>query len=346
MFVYFAMFTMAAASVAMYGYGSFYRQRIFLIVLSFFYIFFVGMRFQVGCDWNAYMNHFETALSINNEWGSWMSISSDIGYSLLNLLVASFSNKLLWVNVICASIAISGLYRFSKLQPSPLIVYLVAVPYIIIVFFQGYTRQSVAFGLELWGLAALIQGKNFKFIFYIFLAATFHKTAIVLAPLAALVSTKNKWWTYFWVLLMSALVYFLVLFENQASLVENYINQTMTSDGAGIRVALNVVPSILFLIFKNRFIFKTESEKKLWVWISIISLTCIPLLFLSTTVADRFALYLMPIQLFVFATLPFIFPKFKQVLIVCIASLYASILFVWLFFSTHSVCWVPYNIWI
>ena len=345
MIVYWYLYLMAVASVAIYGIGSLHRQRVFLLMLTFFSVFVVGFRYQIGCDWNAYLNHFETALTIT-DLTSWTEISSDIGYSFLNIFVASLSNDIVWVNLISALIALSGLYRFSIILPSPLISFLVALPYIVIVFFQGYTRQSVAFGLELWGLAALIQGKNFRFFVYIILAATFHKTAIVLAPLAALASTKNKLWTYFWVLIFSSVVYVFVLFENQVNLIESYINQNMSSDGAGIRVALNVIPALIFLIFKERFKFKTDAERRLWSWIALISLACIPLLQVSSTVADRFALYLMPLQLFVFSTLPFIFPKIKQVLILGILCLYASILFVWLFFSNHVVCWVPYSNWL
>ena len=59
----------------------------------------------------------------------------------------------------------------------------VAIPYLIIVVVVGYTRQGTAIGFELLALRALMGRRFFPFILWVAVAATFHRSAVVLLPL-------------------------------------------------------------------------------------------------------------------------------------------------------------------
>ena len=65
----------------------------------------------------------------------------------------------------------------------------------------------------------------------------------------------------------------------------------------------------------------------------------------SSTAVDRVALYLIPLQLFVFARLPRLAAttKTRTLVVLGIVGYYASVQFVWLNFATDSAGWGPYQ---
>ncbi|HIL95290.1 MAG TPA: EpsG family protein, partial [Pseudomonadales bacterium] len=329
MAIYWLMFIIPAlGSLRNSSARKFSRNHSSLVFLAIFFIFIVGLRFEVGCDWVNYLQHFYRATAINS-YSDWEFVSSDIGFALLNIFVSMINGSHSGVNLICALISVWGLYIFAKNQPTPLLAWTAAVPYIVIVLFQGYIRQATAFGVELLALVVLSQAKYYRFVFLILLAATFHKTALLLLPLAALSATNNKWWSYLWVgtTFMAAFSFFLQ--EYQDTLWNTYVVSDMASSGGGVRIAMNATPAVLFLILKEKLVFQSRSEKKLWFWIAILSLVCIPLVMLSSTAADRIALYFMPIQLFVFSRLPLMFPRNRQIITLAVVAYYATVQFVW-----------------
>jgi len=59
---------------------------------------------------------------------------------------------------------------------------------------------------------------------------------------------------------------------------------------------------------------------------------------------DRVALYMLPLQLVVFAHLPDIFGRKNQGFVVAgVVVYYAAVQFVWLNFASHAFAWLPYR---
>lgn len=317
-------------------------QRVLWLLLALAFALFIGLRFEVGCDWGAYLHHLAQDSSV--PLSQVLTSGRDPGYAALNWLAAQLGGAIYLVNTVCGLLLMWGMVRFARQQPLPWLALLVAVPYLIIVVGMGYTRQSVALGFELLGLAALMKGQLRRFIFFIICGALFHKSAVVLLPLAALVSAEKKIFTWLWVGLTTALIGALVLFEQQQALWENYVVAGMVSEGGGIRVAMNVVPALLFLLFRNR-LAQTVYEKKLWAWIALFSLLCIPLVGVASTAVDRVALYFMPIQIYVFARIGLLaYSRWgRTVLVTGVVLGYAAIQWVWLNYATHAHCWLPYR---
>jgi hypothetical protein len=74
-------------------------------------------------------------------------------------------------------------------------------------------------------------------------------------------------------------------------------------------------------------------------------LVCLPLVQISSTAVDRVALYLIPLQLFVFPRVPQLAPTAlkRTPLVVGIVVYYAAVQLVWLNFSENATYWVPYH---
>ncbi len=311
------------------------------------FVFLIGLRFEVGGDWGSYLNHFESIVGTSlvetlSEY--------DPGYALLEWLFATLGWGIYGVNIACGALVMTGVYQFCRQQSQPWLALTVAVPYLIVVVAMGYTRQSAALGLELIALVALANGHLVRYATWILLALTFHKTAVVLLPLALVATSYENVWTKRILLAatflaMAFLGGWATFTDESQKLVTNYIEAEMISEGANIRVAMNALPAAIFLVFAKR-LAPDEVERRTWVLLSLLSLACIPLLEVASTATDRIALYLIPIQLFVYSRIGAAFNSDSSRLLAnrVIVVGYAIVLFVLLNYATMvSVYWVPYQ---
>ena len=101
----------------------------------------------------------------------------------------------------------------------------------------------------------------------------------------------------------------------------------------------------LLLVWSKR-LAPDPQERKLWTWIALVALLCLPIVSLATTAVDRVALYLIPIQIFVFSRIPRLAGsniRVRTLLVLGVIAYYAAVLFVWLNFATHAQYWLPYQ---
>lgn len=306
----------------------------------------IGYRHEVGADWTTYAGKVAQQLSVPfiNVFGE-----KDPAYALLNWLGANWGGGIYLPNLACAFLFTLGLVRFCRILPRPWLALAVATPYLVTVVAMGYTRQSVAIGLAMLGIVALIQNKGvLRFVMWIVIAATFHKSAVILIPLAIFSSRKNRFIVFFGVLATGFMLYFLLIQEQLDNLQYIYIERQYESGGAAVRVVMNLIPALLFLFFRSRFPI-TDTQRKFWTWMALgaVGLGFALLLSPSSTAVDRVALFWIPMQLFVFAHVPEVLSRFGiqpgfTVFILLIYSV--SILATWLLISTHAaMAWLPYQ---
>lgn len=312
-----------------------------------FLIILIGLRHEVGGDWMTYLLKFEII-----DGAKFITIFERVlGDDPLYNIVQWISSKLGWgiygTNLFCASIFSIGLGVFCKKLPRPWLGLTVAIPYLVIVVSMGYTRQAFALGLAMLGLVALTNNKVSKFVIYITLAATAHKSAIILLPIAGLAAAKNRLFILFWISLLAVAGYYIFLADSIDFFIYGYIELDYQSEGAFIRLAMNALPALIMLLLYKQFNFP-YAEKRLWFWFGLISigLMAIYFIFPSSSALDRVALYMLPLQIVVFSYLPDIFPK-NRILIpaikVFVVFYYAFVQFVWLNYAIHSAYWLPYQ---
>jgi hypothetical protein len=143
----------------------------------------IGLRHEVGGDWYTYIEGGEYVRSLNLSSALTQLGSSDPAFALLTWLTPAEGGDYL-VNLVCGIIFTVGLLSFCHAQPNPWLALTVAVPYLITIVAMGYTRQGVAIGLSMLGLVALNQQKTLRFFLWICIASAFHKSAVILIPLA------------------------------------------------------------------------------------------------------------------------------------------------------------------
>lgn len=309
---------------------------------------FIGLRHEVGGDWYNYLPYLT-----NVEGVSLQEVVSlpDPGYNIVNWFFASYPNGIYGVNLVCGAIFSFGLVLFCRIQPRPWLALCLAIPYLVIVVAIGYSRQGVAIGLIMPGLLALERGRYKTFLSSVLVASTFHFSALItlglLLPILPGRSISIRFLRLLLVLVIGVAMAQAFIASRLEFLIGGYIEAELQSEGATIRLAMNVVPTALLLVWPNRF---SLANRQLVIWrtMSIAAVFCIVALLMlpsMSTLLDRIALYLIPLQLVVLGRLPgaklFGIPPKYMLPGVLIYSIVVE--FIWLNFGKHAESWLPYK---
>jgi hypothetical protein len=315
-----------------------------LVVAGLYIAIMIGFRYHVGGDWGSYQEIFSWTANLKLKEALTLG---DPAYTVLNWISNWLGYDIWFVNFVCGLIFAWGLVRFARRQANPWLAIVVAVPYLVIVVAMGYSRQGVAIGIIMAGLAVLDRSSIMRFAIYIFFAAAFHKSAIVVLPLVALSAVRHRLVMIFMLALLAVLLYYFFIQASFDRMVTNYVEAEYNSQGAAIRVSMNLLPAVIFLLYPKRFNLH-EQQEKLWRNFSIAAIVSLILLFYleSSTAVDRLALYLIPLQLVVLSSFPEAFgtkgrPNGQYVALVISYS--AVIQFVWLNYAAHADDWIPFQ---
>lgn len=345
MAVYWAMFVTALVGVLFPARLRGDQARLLLAIAVISFGILVGLRHEVGGDWFNYEQKF-------HEVSLWaftdvLIQSKDPAYYGIGWLISRLGGSVHLLNLVCAAPFAVGIYSLVKRQPLPWLALLAAVPYLIIVVGMGYTRQSAAIGFAMLGLVALSEHRVRRFAVLVLVGAAFHKSAVLLLPIAALSARRNRLWTSFWITIMALVGFWVFVSDAQDALWSSYVVSSYAgaSQGAGVRVMMNTLPALLVL-WKRRLLFAEETECVFWTWFASLALLCIPLLILSPTGADRIALYFIPLQLVVFGRITRLgsVVSTRTFLVLSACAYFASVQYVWLNFADHADAWIPYRI--
>lgn len=313
----------------------------FLLGGALLIIVMVGFRWQVGTDWYAYVDKFRfAALKPLN----YLTAIGEPGYVFVNWFVQQLGAGFWLVNVICAVLFTWGLYRLASVQPDPWAAILVAIPYLVVVVAMGYVRQGVAIGILMAGLAHLIRGGSVpKFLFYIAAAALFHRTAVLALPLVMFGIGRGRLVNFLTFLAVGYVLFDTLLQRHARVFIRSYLETQYSSQGAAIRVAMCLVPALLYVFFRNR-LGLSPVERTMWRNFAVAAFIALLLLLVtpSSTAVDRMALYILPLQLAILSRLNLVLQN-RVVASAVVIGYSGLVLYVWLNFATFAVDWIPYQ---
>lgn len=174
-------------TIEKYGKGLLVKPKNIFAFLSFFSLFSVSsLRYMVGVDYHSYTYIFET---VNQGKGT----HTEIGYRILNLLIGAFTDEPQWVYVITAMITLGlivyGCYKYSP-NPAMSLFLFVTTGYVFSSF--NILRQYIAIAIIFVSLKFIKENRFFPFLLLVLLAATFHKTAVIMIPLYFLLRLRLK----------------------------------------------------------------------------------------------------------------------------------------------------------
>ena len=322
------------------------RWPFFWWSIYFFLVLIIGLRHEVGGDWTTYLemldSYTDNALRPREEYGF-----QDPAYVVLNISSVYTGWGIYLLNLISAGIFSYGLIEFCRSQTRQWLALTIAVPYLVTVVAMGYTRQASAIGIAMLAMIALERGSVLKFIILIGVAGIFHKSAVILLPLAFLASPKKSFYFIIFIGVAGLTLYWLVLQDSVNSLLYGYADNAMESSGAGVRIGMNAFPALLFLIYRKKFHLSSQ-QQLFWTWMSWTAILLVGFLQVSpsSTAVDRVALYWIPLQLFVYSRLPNALglrDGQNALWVITILGYSATVYFVWLFYAKTAFAWLPYK---
>ena len=309
-------------------------------------VLFIGLRYDVGAD----SGNYQVVLTKVR-----MTSNSIFMKEYFFYLLCKLSLYLNWgvtgVNLFSSVFFSTGLVTYCRSLPRPWLGLAISIPYLVIATGMGYTKQSISLGLILYGLTLLSKRKILAYTIVIFIASLFHLTSFIglflMVPFLGSNKDLSNKLLIFAVAAVSFIGLFFIFIKRFLSMyVFVYLdNDIVSSDGVIIRLAMVSLPSLVFLLFGLRSNPNTN-ELTIYRCFAFYSLALVvsnP--FLPSTLVDRFALYGLPILVYVGGNVHdyrilLLDKKYISVLIIFLST---ATLFVWLNFAGNSYAWIPYQ---
>lgn len=303
----------------------------------------IGFRREVGGDWWTYL--FILREVQNAEFFEAFE-RTEPAYAAINWIAARVGWSIWFPNLVCAAIFTWGLIALCRLQPNAWLALAVAVPYFVIGIGMGYTRQAAAIGLVMLAMTSYYRGQTLRMVAYVTLAATFHASALIMIPIFGLASVRQGAYSALLLIVAAVLLYY-QLSGRLAGRFEIYSTQTFEAGGTIPRLAMNLIPAVIFLAFRRRFS-TSDAEMRLWTIIALFAVISMVLIFFTETpvILDRLSLYMIPLQIFVLSRIPAVFGRGRQqnmffLVLIVFYSLLLQVL--WLNLGRWGHAWLPYR---
>jgi hypothetical protein len=311
-----------------------------LVAVGLFYLLFIGLRYEVGADRWAYDRMYRAIAGLPlNEALSY----TELGYAALNWLLAQMDGGMYWVNFIAAVFFVSGIIRFAKTTPNPWLALVSVTPYLVIAIALSATRQSAAIGL-VFHLMASWRHSLIKKLLLSALAISFHYSAIM-SVIFVQQSIKMPAWVRTGILMVGAVAMYPILNATEAyeKYHQTYIEDNIVSSGALMHALLNAVPAVIYFVNQRQWKAKF-GHSDLLPMLAVLSVLSLLGVSVSSTGVDRLALYLSPIQMMVYGSLPYLYGRQQtQAVSLGIIAYHLTIMFWWLNYANTSEGFVPYN---
>ncbi|OWK73528.1 hypothetical protein CBW16_08420 [Flavobacteriaceae bacterium JJC] len=267
-------------------------KAILFIILSVIFFLIVGFR-EIGFDYDMY-NYLFDVYEKKDWYAQSFNYSTEIGYAFTNHISPSFFFLVAMISGVIITTQFYFIYKNTKYPFLALFVYFGIFFYTSL---MGQYRQAFSLGLMLIAINNIENRK--KFLFLIFIAISFHYTAIFTLVLLWLPKNLYKFRTYILVLIGSVILAFVfpVAFGKISSLTSYLEAKSSFYEKADYEKisGINSVMLIRFTLFCLCFFFRKEFVKlpKMEFFMNIYFLSLVFYIAFSfmTALASRGSLY-------------------------------------------------------
>jgi hypothetical protein len=178
MIYYLPLFLILSLSSITEVWGVNKKQRNWLLIFcTMFAIFFIGLRFYTGFDWNIYIDYFNKSITMGNTYGF------ENGYYFLNNLISlNIGYYYVLQGLASCFILISAMYFFKNNSKYPILIFSIFI-LLFFVALMSQIRQTIALGFIFISAKYIFERKFLPFLLLIFFACQFHISAIIALPL-------------------------------------------------------------------------------------------------------------------------------------------------------------------
>ena len=169
------------------------KNRFLYFLLSLLFIFFIGFRYQIGCDWDQYKGMFEKYNSIGLVEIIKGNFFSKIKLQELgHILITSISQNIYILNLIYSTLFTVPLFYFCSQLKRKYFSLLISYPYYIIVVGMGPIRQAACISLFMLSILLISKRRYYKYIFFTIFSAFLHQSSILFNSIILCSFLKNK----------------------------------------------------------------------------------------------------------------------------------------------------------
>lgn len=302
---------------------------------------FIGLRREVGADWDTYLVIFRRAQG--TDWLEALTLG-DPGFMALNLLIARLDLGFGVVNLCAATVLTVGLLRLAGLQARPHLALLIALPVLVVIAGLSATRQSIALGLMCWALADYAVGRPRRAGFVLAAAPLMHWSALVLGPLIPHPLLRR--WPPGWMFAAAGAGLGLlaaVVVLGTPALAAAY-HSAGVSAGALFRAVPTALTLAVYLALGDR-LPGTAGEKRVLVGLAGLAGLTLALSLALPTAGDRMGFYAVPFQMMVLprALDAISRPMWRLAAHGAVASMVVVLLAGWLRLTPYAPCFAPYR---
>lgn len=299
MILYYSVFGLLVALGNVARRGSIY----WLVLLGL--IVFAGFRYEVGCDWSGYLQNWQRMYGVPVQGAVTMTEPAHwVVIALLQELGLSYTYLL----VVASAIFFAGLNAMARRQPDPIAVLVLAFPILILNMPMSGIRQAEAIGIMCFAFNAFVDKRIFRYVALVLLATLFHRSAIVFLALTPLVPIGfDKKNVALAILLALPGVYLMMQSSAADEAASRYVDTGLDAAGAAFRLMILVLSGGVYLIkLAPGWRAQYPGDYKLatigaWLMVGLIGLFLV-----SSVIGDRFGYYLIPLQLVIFARIPYL----------------------------------------
>lgn len=293
------------------------KESLFWFFSIFILIFLNAAKWNIGGDWWAYYDY--TIIAKKRGFLELLNVSEP-GFMAVTWISSNLNLDLPGINFFASVIFFLGFHRLIKNEDYRWLALLITVPLIYFITFQGYLRQGIALGFIFIAFSYLKENKNYYFLFYVFIAFLFHRTAIfcLIFYFSDFYLFRKFFKKILIISILLLLIFILYTFVPFIKIEINNIIQRFYNDiffyitkhlrfsvGAIPRGIINLLPVIIFFLFFNKF--KKYKDFSILVSLSLVTIILFLFSFFYSTVADRLAVYVCVLQIL-------IYPRFIKLL--------------------------------
>ena len=359
-YLFFLIYFSIGAILSNYNFviRSFKNRNLFKIVSDsyllfglIFLIFFIGLRDEIGGDWDVYLRNYYRAGTDEPTLIQFVisGYKGDIIYRALEAISYAFQGKLYFINMVSSILFIYALSIFSRPLDNRFLFFTLSFPYLISIVAMGYSRQSIALAFLLIAYHFLTKNKTLKMFFSSTIAVLLHRASSLFLPLIFYIRFVRQ--KYIFVLIMMLFILLGYTYAEQINLLmRNYSSNFVKSNGVILRTFILASSGVVYFLIRNKFYKSYGGLRRAFFDLSSVAsiLLFLAALFLPllSTAIDRAAIFFVPFGIFIFSSFAYFFNISSGVRILIIlpliigAFLYSVL---WAEFSPFSEYWNPYN---
>lgn len=320
--------------------------RFFIIISCSLLVAVSAFRYEVGTDFDSYANR------VVNQIATGISNKEILFQAIVKLSVILGSTQ--WIFIITSVIIVVFLYK-AILDQSKII--FLSVFLIVFTTFYNFSlnaiRQAMATAIFLYAIKYIAKKQFWPFLFWIIVAAGFHKMALIYVPIYFLRKfkidkTKKILFVLFLAVLLSIFQNFIRNFVITLASYTQYANYVGSQfDNLSIYIPLSFlilnILITLFIFFSSRyFIFKPDLQ--ILIWIQLIATVFSGISF-SFPAGYRIIYLLIPIQIILIPNLISVYKSrtLRNFLILAVIIVYFAFFYFFIIYANYNET-LPYQI--